>query len=182
MSTITEKRPDRKKKKSPFGAKVNELFEIMETTPDWEQYVTKKTSEICKKLYDNQSMNETMEYFDMKYITVRAHLLRAIERISDKRTDFKREGKSDQAQELFELMDSVENWKEYVTDNEANMAEEYRKVRNFYRLSESLGVAPGNIAGTLYGTTQKMGVITKIKAGVPQSDRRDVDNRRNEEV
>ena len=147
----------------------------METVENWEKYVTQKTANICKTLYDTQSMNETMEIFDMKYVTVRAHLMRAIERISDRRTDFKREGKSDQAQELFELMDTVPNWKEYVTDHEANMAEEFRKVRNFYKLSEVLGVAPGNIAGTLYGTTQKMGVITKIKAGVPQAQRRNVD-------
>lgn len=173
MITMAEKL--NKKKKSPFGAKVNELFELMETVENWQQYVTKKTADICTYLYESQSMNETMEHFDMKYITVRAHLIRAIERISERRTDFKREGKSEQAQELFHLMDTVSNWKEYVTENEAHMAEEFRKVRNFYKLSAKLGVAPGNIAGTLYGTTQKMGVITKIKAGVPQTQRRNVD-------
>lgn len=171
MMTVTEKR----KKKSPFGAKVKELFELMETVEDWEQYVTSKTADICTFLYNSQSMNETEKHFGMKYITVRAHLMRAVERISERRTDFKREGKSDQAQELFELMDTVSSWEDYVTDHEANMAKEFRKVRNFYKLSKIIGVAPGNIAGTLYGTTQKMGVITKIKAGVPQSQRRNVD-------
>lgn len=174
MIAVEEKRNN--KKKSPFGAKVNELFELMETVEDWKKYVTSKTADICTYLYNCQSMNETMDHFDMKYITVRAHLMRAAERISDRRTDFKREGKSDQAQELFELMDTVEDWEEYVTEHEANMAKKFREVKNFYKLSEVLGVAPGNIAGTLYGTTQKMGVITKIKAGVPQSQRRNVDN------
>lgn len=172
MIAVAEKR----KKKAQFGAKVNELFELMETVEGWEKYVTTKTADICNYLYNSQSMNETMEHFDMKYITVRAHLMRAAERISNRRTDFKREGKSEQAQDLFKLMDTVENWEEYVTEHEANMAKEFRKVRNFYDLAKVLGVAPGNIAGTLYGTTQKMGVITKIKAGVPQSQRRNVDN------
>lgn len=156
-----------------FGKKTRDLLKLVETTPDWEQYVTDKTAEVVKKLHDNQSMQDTMTELDMKYTTVRSHILRAHERISEKRTDFRRGGKSDLAQELFDLMDSIDGWEQYVTPYEAQLAKQFKDVKNFYELGRNLSIAPGNIAGTLYGTTQKVGVIGKIKEGKPQSERRD---------
>lgn len=165
-------------KKNQFGTKVNELFKLVELNPEWDKYVTRKTAAVVRTLIKTQSMTDTMNEFDMKYITVRAHILRAIERISNKDTEFKREGRSKQAKELFELMSTVPDWKIYVTDHEAELAEQFRDVKNFYELSRRIGLKPGNIAGTLYGTTQKIGVIAKIKSRIPQTERRDVDGRR----
>lgn len=163
-----------------FGGKIEELFDLINEVEDWEQYVTEKTANVVKYLYKCQSMLETEQHFDMKYTTVRAHLLRAISRISERRTDFKREAKSDQALELFEIIDNTPNWKDFVTDNEAMLAEKFREVKSFYELGRMLDLVPGNIAGTLYGSTQKLGVIGKIKQGIPQTDRRDIDKRREE--
>lgn len=156
-----------------FGKKTRDLLNLIEKTPDWEQYVTDKTAEVVKKISDNQSMQGTMDEMNMKYTTVRSHLLRAYDRISEKRTDFRRGGKSDLAQELFDLMDNVSEWEIYVTPYEAELAKQFRDVRNFYELGRQLGISPGNIAGTLYGTTQKVGVIGKIKEKLPQAERRD---------
>lgn len=164
-----------------FGDKILELYKLVDETPDWEKYVSKKTAEVVKFVFEKQSTDEAIEHFNMKYTTVRSHLLRALDRVGEKNTEFKRYGKSDQAQELFELMDTNSDWKDYVTDNEAFLAEKFREVKNFYELGRLLNLAPSNIAGTLYGTTQKIGVIGKIKQKLPQIDRRDIDKRREEE-
>lgn len=169
------------KKKAAYGARSKELFELMDTVENWEQYLTEDTADIVKHLRITESVVETAEHFELKYPTVHANILRAIDRIKNKRTDFKRGGKTKQARELFELMDKVENWKEFVTDYEAFLAEQYRKVKNFYELGRILDLKPSNIATTLYGSTQKIGVIGKIKEGIPQTQRRDVDNRREDE-
>jgi hypothetical protein len=161
-----------------FGQKVNELFDIIESTPDWDKYVTRKTAAVIRTLIKTQSMTDTMNEFNMKYITVRSHILKAIERISKKDTEFTRDGQSKQAKELFELMETIPNWTEYVTFHEAEIALCYKDVKNFYEVGRRLGLKPGNIAGTLYGTTQKIGVIAKIKSRIPQTERRDIDKRR----
>ena len=162
-----------KKVNKLFGEKNLELFRLMDETPNWEQYVSEKTAAVIKYVKESQSMQATMEHFGMKYTTVRAHILKAIDRIKNKKTDFKRGGKSELAQELFRLMDETPNWEQYVTHYEAELAKRFRKVKNFYKLGKELNIAPSNIAGTLYGTTQKIGVIGKIKERKPQSERRD---------
>lgn len=168
-----------KKTNKQFGEKTLELLRLMDETPNWEQYVTEKTGEIITILKETQSIKETQDFFkdengkDMPYITVRSHILKAIDRIKNKKTNFRRGGKSELAQQLFSLMDTTANWEQYVTHYEAELAKKYREVRNFYKLGEELKIAPSNIAGTLYGTTQKIGVIGKIKEGVPQNERRD---------
>jgi hypothetical protein len=177
-----------KKTNKLFGEKIREVFELMENTPDWEKYVTEKTANVVKYLKESQSMIDTEKKFSMKYITVRSHVLRAGERIKSRDSEFKHEGKSKLAKELFELMDTVENWEQYVTPYEAELAKKFKEVCNFYKLSTLLGMdkivldkngkekiisGAGNIAGTLYGTTQKIGVIGKIKERRLQADRRD---------
>lgn len=170
---------EKKATNKQFGEKTLELFDLMDSTPGWEQYVTKKTADIVKFVKESQSMKETQIKFakenekEMKYTTVRSHILKAIDRIKNKRTDFTRQGKSDLAQELFELMDRTTEWESSVTNYEAELAKKFKEVKNFYELGRELNMAPGNIAGTLYGTTQKLGVIGKIKEGIPQTDRRD---------
>ena len=156
-----------------FGEKVNELFYLMNNTPNWEKYVSEKTGQVITVLKETQSIKETEEIFEMKYITVRSHIIKAVDRIKNKKTDFRRGGKSKRAQELFSLMDNTPNWEQYVTHYEAELAKKYKEVKNFYRLGEELNLAPSNIACTLYGSTQKLGVIGKIQEGVPQVERRD---------
>ncbi|AEO93775.1 gp517 [Bacillus phage G] len=161
-----------------FGEKTLELFDLMEKTPDWEKYVSEKTGEIITFLKETQSMKETEDFFGeggepMPYITIRSHILKAIDRIKHKKTTFRQGGRSAKSKELFRLMEITPNWEEYVTHYEAELAKKYREVKSFSKLGEELNIAPSNIAGTLYGSTQKLGVIGKIKEGVPQSERRD---------
>lgn len=162
-----------KKVNKQFGEKTREVFKLIESNPDWEKYVTDNTAEIVKYVKKSQSMQETMQEFDMKYTTVRSHILRASDRIKNKRTDFRHEGRSKLARELFNLMDNVNNWEQYVTTYEAELAKKFKEEKNFYEMGRKLNISPGNIAGTLYGTTQKVGVIGKIKERRLQSDRRD---------
>ena len=161
-----------KKVNNQFGNKTLELFELMENTENWEQYVTEKTANIVKYVKEHQSMNQACDYFDVGYPTIRSHILKAIERIKSKNTEFRRSGQSKLARELFSLMENTPNWEDSVTKYEAELAKKFKEVKNFYQLGKELNMAPSNIAGTLYGTSQKIGVINKIKEGVPQSDRR----------
>lgn len=145
-----------------FGGKVKELFQLVESTPDWEQYVSEQTATVVKTLYKNKNMTETLEELDMKYTTVRAHLLRAIERIETQKKNYLREGQSEQAQQLLTLMDKPD-WKVGLTENEINLAETFKKVRNFYEVGRMLNIKPSNVAITLYGSNQKLGVVGKIQ-------------------
>lgn len=158
-----------------FGKKMKYLFELIESNPDWEKYVQPKTAHIVKTVYQNQSMIDSEKELDMKYITIRSHLIKALKRIVDKNTDFKQGGGGEQAQELFTLMDDISEWKEYVTIHEAELAEKFKEVKNFYEVARQFNLSAGNIAGTLYGTTQKIGVINKIKQKIQQTDRRNID-------
>lgn len=147
---------------SQLGGKVHELFKLIETTPDWEKFVSDQTEHVVKTLYKHKNMTDTLEELNMKYTTARAHLLRAIDRISERRVDFLRKGESKQAQQLFELMDAIPCWEQEVTEREAMLAKKFRKVRSFYEMGRELDQSPGNIAATLYGSTQKMGVVGKL--------------------
>lgn len=163
-----------------LGTFVLELFDLINEQEDWEKYLTPATVKTVKTIYETQSMNETCEILNMKYVTVRSHLIKAVDRISNKRTNFRRGGKSEHAQELFDLMDSVENWKSFVTDQEAMLAIKYREVKNFNELGRQLGLAASNIYNTIFGNTRLIGVVGKIKQGLPQSERRDIDGRKKE--
>ena len=156
-----------------FGQKTLRVLELMETVPEWEKYVTDKTAEVLKYLRETQSIEQTKTHFGMEYTTVRSHILRGIDRIENKKTYYRRNGQTELAQELFELMENTPNWEEYVTHYEAELAKNFKKVKNFYKLGKQLNIAPSNIAGTLYVTTQKIGVIGKIKERIPQTQRRD---------
>ena len=144
-----------------FGSKVKELFELIEKNHDWEKYVSDKTKLVVKTLYKNQNMTNTLEELDMKYITARSHIIRAVDRIKEKKTDYLRQGQSKQAQKLFKLMEE-ENWQEGLTENEIKLAEAFKKHKSFYEVGRKFDIAPSNVAMTLYGSNQKLGVISKI--------------------
>lgn len=145
-----------------FGGKIKELFLLIEKVPDWDKYVSEQTAVIIRTLYSNKNMNDTLEQLDMKYTTVRAHLTRAIDRIKEQRKDYLRDGRSELAQRLFALMDNPE-WTKSLTDYEKVLAEKFKEKKNFYEVGRELNITPGNIAATLYGNTQKLGVIGKIE-------------------
>jgi DNA-binding NarL/FixJ family response regulator len=145
-----------------FGPKIQELFHLMDTIKDWEQYVPLESIRVVKKLYELKNMTDTSEELDMKYVTVREHCLRAARRIKEKKLDYLRDGRSQLAQRLFDLMDR-EGWQTGLTEYEIALAEKFREVKSFYELARQLNLVPGNIAATLYGSTQKLGVISKIE-------------------
>ena len=145
-----------------FGPKIQELFRLMETVKAWEQYVPLESIRVVKKLYELRNMTDTSEQLDMKYVTVREHALRAARRIKEQKLDYLRDGRSALAQRLFDLM-SKDDWKIGLTEQEVMLAEKFREVKSFYELGRQLDLVPGNIAATLYGSTQKLGVINKIE-------------------
>lgn len=145
-----------------LGDKVHDLFELIEETPNWEKYVSSQTEKVVKTLYRTKVMKNTMEELDMKYTTVRAHLMRARDRIGKKKVDYLRDGESKLSRKLFQLMES-DKWRNCLTEHEVLLAEEYRKEKNFHEVARKLDLTPGNIAATLYGNTQKRGVISKIE-------------------
>jgi DNA-binding CsgD family transcriptional regulator len=145
-----------------FGKKIKNLFELINQEKNWEQYVSEKTALIVKTLYKNMNMTETLEELEIKYPTARAHILRALDRIENHKLDYLHKGQSEQAQKLFKLMNS-EDWETVLTDNEVLLAKNFKELKNFYEVSRKLNVKPGNIAATLYGSTQKLGVIFKLE-------------------
>ena len=145
-----------------FGKKIHQLFALMDKTPDWEQYVSEDAEKLIKTLIEKKNMTEVMEMYDMKYVTLRENLLRASRRIEARKKNYLRNGQSELAQELFELMDRP-NWEIVLTDNEVFLAKSFKSAKNFYALARELDLKPGNVAATLYGSNQKLGVIGKLK-------------------
>ena len=149
-------------KQKQFGKKIIELLDIVNETENWEEYVSTQTVEIIKQLQTKNNIIELIEELDMKYTTVHAHLIRALKRITAHNLEFLRDGKSPNAQKLFELM-THKKWKDSLTNKEIEIAESFERNRNFYTCGKELKIAPSNIAAILYGNTQKRGVIKKIE-------------------
>lgn len=145
-----------------FGSKIKELFTLIEKTDNWEQYVAPQTAEVVNTVHDLKNMTEALEQLNMKYTTARAHLMRALDRIENKKLDRLRDGLSRQAQKLLDLMENDE-WKDGLTDREIEIAEMFRETKNFYETARQLAIQPSAVAITLYGSTQKLGVVNKIK-------------------
>lgn len=164
---------DEKEINKKFGKKILDLFEVIQNDPNWEKYVTEKIANVIKVVYKNQNMIDSAIELNMPYITIRSHLIQATKRIRSKNTKFREVG--EHALELFKLMDETENWKDYVTNHEAELAEKFKEVKNFYEVARQFDLQAGNIAGTLYGTNQKIGVIKKIKQKIEQKNRRNID-------
>lgn len=145
-----------------YGAKVKELFKLIEETDNWEQYVAPQTKEVVMNIYNKGNMTEALEEMGMKYTTARAHLMRALERITSRKLDGLRDGLSRQSIKLLDLMEN-ESWKEPLTEREIELAEKFRETKNFYEAARQLNIPPSTVAITLYGSTQKLGVVNKIK-------------------
>lgn len=148
-----------------FGPKIKELLSLIEKTKDWEKYVNEETKVLINTLNKNKNMTETLEELDLKYVTARARLMNALDRISNKKTEYLRNGKSKKAQELFILM-KIPNWKEYLTDKEIQYAELFKEHKNLNEVARIMRVAPSNVSKLLYGDNQYRGAVNKIKNGV----------------
>ena len=151
-----------------FGKKIHELLEIVNTTDNWQQFVSNQTVNIINTLKTKNNIVELLEELDMKYTTAHAHLIRAIKRIQERDVEFLRDGKSPNAKKLFELMESS-IWKENLTDKEIEIALSFREHTNFYDCGKALKMAPSNVAAILYGNKQKKGVIKKIESTIENS-------------
>lgn len=145
-----------------FGKKIHELLSIVDNTKDWKNYVSEQTVTIINTVQEKNNIIEVLEELDMKYTTAHAHLIRAIKRIQEKDVEFLRDGKSPNAQKLFELMNN-KGWKKNLTVKEVQITESFKKHKNFYDCGKELKIAPSNVAAILYGNKQKKGVIKKIE-------------------
>ena len=150
-----------------LGPKVKELFILVETIPNWEQYVSTNTENIVKLVYEKKNITEVLEQLSLKYVTVYKQLEHALKRIKEKKVDHLRQGCSVHAKHLFKLMESP-NWEIGLTTQEVLLAKEFQEEKNFYAVGRKLNLIPGNIVATLYGNTKKIGVIKKLEKKLKQ--------------
>ena len=146
-----------------FGKKMKELIELAENTKDWEQYVEPHTIKLINDLLECKNISMVMDKNKIKYTNLRSKYLNAAKRIKEKNTTGIRAGKSTKAQKLLNLIGSTPNWKDALTEKEISYVISFEKYKNFYEVGRQLNVKPSNVAGTLYGTKQKTGVIEKIE-------------------
>ncbi len=146
-----------------FGKKMKELIELVKTTDDWEKYVENNTVCLINDLFKYQNLSVIMEKHNISYMNLRTKFLVAAKRIKDKDNIKIRSGKSKKAQHLFSLIESTPNWKDALTKTEIEYVTLFQKYKNFYAVARQLDLQPSNIAGKLYGTTQRTGVIEKLE-------------------
>lgn len=147
-----------------FGKKMKELCEVVAAEPNWREYVEEGTVELIEDLFVIQNLSLVIEKHDLNYPNIRAKYLTALDRIKSKNTSKIRNGKSDKAKKLLDLIDGSDDWKTPLTDKEILLADLFRKHKNFYEVGRILDIKPSNVAGTLYGTSQRKGVINKIES------------------
>lgn len=148
-----------------FGKKMTELLNLVgdPTNNEWKNYVSTETIKLIEDLLEFENMSAVMEKNDTSYINLRAKYMIALDRIQNKRKDRIRNGKSEKARKLFLLIENNPNWKDFLTDREIKYTEKFMELKNFYAVGKELKVSPSNIAGALYGTNQRSGVIGKIE-------------------
>lgn len=146
-----------------FGKKMKELCDVVATEPNWRDYVESNTITLIEDLFTIQNLKVVSEKHNLSYSNIRAKYLVALERIKAKKTDRIRNGKSDKAQHLLRLLESTSEWQLPLTEREIAYAELFKKHKNFYEVGRILDVKPSNVAGTLYGTNQRLGVVGKIE-------------------
>lgn len=146
-----------------FGKKMKELISLVESTENWEEYVEPNTVVLINDLIAKENISSVMEEHDLSYNNLRAKYLTALDRIKNNNKERIRNGGSEKARLLFDLVDSTANWKSVLTNREIKYVESFKTHKNFYEVGRILNAKPGNIAGTLYGTSQRDGVIDKLK-------------------
>ena len=147
----------------PRVTKTEELLTLVAATPDWRTYVGPITEEVVAVLLRERTLAKTANATSMRYTTVRAHVLLALERIKAQRTDFLRYGRSTMAQELWDILAQQPDWAQHLTSHEVAVVRSFIRHRNFYLVGAELGIKPSNAAAVLYGSTQKLGVVGKLR-------------------
>lgn len=138
-------------------------MEVVKKDENWRDYVNTETVVLIEDLFKYQNLTIVAKIHNMKYISLRSKYLTACKRIKNKSKDYMRNGKSEKAQKLFGLINKLPDWKKGLTDTEILYTEKFLKLKNFHAVGKELNSAPSNIAGTIYGTTQRSGVMEKLE-------------------
>ena len=146
-----------------FGNKMKKLISLVGEVEDWREYVEPRTAKLIEDLLQLENISLVMEKNKISYLNLRAKYMVAIDRIETRKTNYIRAGKSDKSKKLFELIEQVPNWESALTPMEISYVKEYKELKNFYAVGRQLDVSPSNVAGALYGTRQREGVIRKIE-------------------
>jgi hypothetical protein len=147
-----------------FGKKIKELIQLVHDNEDWKKYVDESTAGLIEQLLTVQNLSVIIQNNkDLNYSTLRSKYMVAIDRIKAKNNKFTRNGKSDKAKEFFDLIESTPDWKKPLTEIEIKYVESFLVLKNFHEVARQLKAKPGNVAGKLYGTNQRAGVMQKIE-------------------
>ena len=145
-----------------FETILKELCILIDNNPNWRDYVEEKSIKFLEAFYVTKDLNFVLSDGKISYGNFKAKVIASVDRIKNKNTSRIRNGKSDKAKKLLELLNQ-EGWKEPLTDREIMYAELFKKHKNFYTVGRLLDVNPSNVAGALYGTNQRKGVINKLE-------------------
>lgn len=145
-----------------FELKLNELCILIENNKNWKDYVEEKNIYLLENYYQNRDINKVLTDGNISYGNFKAKALTSIDRIKNKNTNRIRNGKSEKAKKLLELLE-LDNWTSVLTEREIKYAKLFKDHKNFYSVGRMLNVNPSNVAGALYGTNQRKGVISKLE-------------------
>lgn len=142
--------------------KVQELITLVENYKNWEEYVSEDCQILIKTIIKNKNVSDSLKELNIKYSTARARLIRSINRIKNKNTSFMRNAKTIKAKELI-LLTEKDGWQNNLTNYEIMIVKEFKQVKNLHETGRRLNMSPSNVYATLYGNSQKQGVLNKIK-------------------
>lgn len=145
-----------------FELILNELCELIATEPNWKTYVEENSIKYFEEYYNTRDLKQLLKDQNISYGNFKAKTIVAVDRIKNKKTSRIRNGKSDKAKKLLTLLDT-QGWDQVLTEREKTYAELFKKYKNFYEVGRILNVNPSNVAGALYGTNQRKGVINKLE-------------------
>lgn len=145
-----------------FEMNLRDLCKLIENDSNWHNYVEEKNVKFLKDYYNHRDLSRVLSENNISYGNFKAKVLASIDRIQNKNTNRIRNGKSEKAKKLLELLEQ-EDWKTVLTEREIKYATLFKMHKNFYSVGRLLDVNPSNVAGALYGTNQRKGVINKLE-------------------
>ena len=149
-----------------FGKKIKSLLELTKNTTDWNKYVDNNTEKLINDLINLKNISAVMEKNNITYGNLRAKYLIAIRRIENKDNTQMRGAKSAKAIYLFNLLNKNPDWKDCLTEKEILYIESFKELKNFYAVARKFNVSPSNVAGSIYGTKQRLGAVKKIERNI----------------
>ena len=139
-----------------FGKKMKELIELVNSTENWEQYVDDDTKEKILSLQELNNISEVVKKHNTTYGCLRAKYMIALRRIREKDNTRLRNGKSNKAQELFNIIENNPHWREKLSKTEISHIELYMKLKNYYKVANELKRQPSNVYKTIYNALRKI--------------------------